>query len=177
MRSKEAENNQGRQIRFKIVEKGGVTLEQKLRRSNPWANKKCERPKCFPCQSEKGGNCWRESVTYDIFCKVCGEKVSSYKGETGRNAFTRGGEHFDKWIARDEANSVLWLHSLHHHQGREEEVEYEMRVTGYYNAPLDRQIMESVQISTFPGACLMNRRNEMGGVRVERMQHRRWGGN
>ena len=32
MRAKEAENNQGRQIRFKIVEKGGVTLEQKLRR-------------------------------------------------------------------------------------------------------------------------------------------------
>ena len=31
----------------------------------------------------------------------------------------------DKWIARDEANSVLWLHSLHHHPGREEEVEYE----------------------------------------------------
>ena len=116
-------------------------------------------------------------IAVNIFCKVCGEKVSCYKGETGRNAFTRGGEHLDKWIARDEANSVLWLHSLHHHQGREEEVEYEMRVTGCYNAPLDRQIMESVQISTFSGACLMNRRNEMGGVRVERMQHRRWGGN
>ena len=26
-----------------------------------------------------------------------------------------------------------------------------MRVTGSYNYPLDRQIMESVQISTFPG--------------------------
>ena len=56
---------------------------------------------------------------------------------------------------------------------------FEMRVTGSYNAPLDRQIMESVQISNFPGPVLMNRRNEMGGVRVERMQHRRvwWGGN
>ena len=54
-----------------------------------------------------------------------------------------------------------------------------MRVTGNYNDPLDRQIMESVQISTFPGPVLMNRRSEMGGVRVERMQHRRvwWGGN
>ena len=35
MREKEAQNNQGRKIRFKIVEKGGVTLEQMLRRSNP----------------------------------------------------------------------------------------------------------------------------------------------
>ena len=64
-----------------------------------------------------------------------------------------------------------------HHQGREEEVEFEMRVTGSYNDPLDRQIMESIQISNFSGPVLMNRRNEMGGVRVERMQHRRWGGN
>ena len=83
----------------------------------------------------------------------------------------------EKWAARDENNSVLWLHVLHHHQGRDEEVKFEMRVTGSFNDPLDRQIMESVQISNFRGPVLMNRRNEMGGVRVERMQHRRWGGN
>ena len=41
MKAKEAENNQGRKIRFRIVEKGGITLEQKLRRSNPWAKEKC----------------------------------------------------------------------------------------------------------------------------------------
>ena len=40
MREKEAQNNQGRKIRF-IVEKGGVTLEQKFSRSNPWARGKC----------------------------------------------------------------------------------------------------------------------------------------
>ena len=178
MRAKEVENNQGRKLRFKIVEKGGVTLEQKLRRSNPWAGKS-RGSNCFPCKSGKGGNCWRESVTYDIFCKECGKKVCACKGETGRNAFTRGGEHLEKWAARDESNSVLWLHSLHHHQRREEEVEYEMRVTGSYCAPLHRQIMGECPDICFPGPVLMNRRNEMGGVRVERMQHRRvwWGGN
>ena len=35
IREKEAKNNQGRRVRFKIVGRGGVTLEQKLRRSNP----------------------------------------------------------------------------------------------------------------------------------------------
>ena len=90
------------------------------------------------------------------------------------------GEHFKKLAARDENNSVLWIHAVRHHQGREEEeVEFEMRVTGFYMAPQDGQIMESVQISTFPGPVLMKRRNEMGGVCVERMQHRRvwWGEN
>ena len=37
-------------------------------------------------------------------------------------------------------------------------------------------IMEKVQISNFPGSVLMNRRNEMGGIRIERTRYRRWGG-
>ena len=41
---------------------------------------------------------------------------------------------------------------------------------------LDRQVMERVQISNFRGPVLMNRRNEMGGFRLERTQYRRWGG-
>ena len=40
IRAKEAENNQGRRTRFKIVGRGGVTLEEKLKRSNPWAGEK-----------------------------------------------------------------------------------------------------------------------------------------
>ena len=37
--------------------------------------------------------------------------------------------------------------------------------------------MEWIKISNFKGEILMNRRTEMGGVRVERTQYRRWGGN
>ena len=174
MKEKEAQNNQGRKIRFKVVEKGGVTLEQKFRRSNPWAGGKCGRPQCFPCRGEKGGNCWREGVTYTLGCEECGEKVASYKGETGRNAFTRGQEHLKSLADKNEEKSVLWLHSLYHHQGREG-VSYSMRVTGSFREPLDRQIMERVQISKFTGPVLMNRRNKMGGLRVERTRYRRWG--
>ena len=67
------------------------------------------------------------------------------------------------------------LDSKIHHQGREDVV-YTMQVTGGYKDPLDRQLMERVQISNFTGPFLMNRRNEMGGLRVERTQYRRWGG-
>ena len=38
---------------------------------------------------------------------------------------------------------------------------------------LDRQVTERVNIENFQGPILMNRRNEMGGVRVDRMQCRR----
>ena len=57
-----------------------------------------------------------------------------------------------------------------------EDMVYMMRVTGAYNEPLDRQIMERVQISNFQGPVLINRRNEMGGIRIDKMRYRRWGG-
>ena len=91
----------------------------------------------------------------------------AYKGESGRNGFSRGEEHLDNKATKD--------HSVHHHNSREDMV-YMMRVTGAYNEPLDRQIMERVQISNFQGPVLMNRRNEMGGIRIDKMRYRRWGG-
>ena len=67
------------------------------------------------------------------------------------------------------------VHSVHHHQSRVG-VDYRMRVTTTHNTPMDRQVKERVDISSFQGPVLMNRRTEMGGIRVERMQYRRWGG-
>ena len=51
-----------------------------------------------------------------------------------------------------------------------------MKVTGTHTSSLDRQVTERVNIENFQGQVLMNRRNELGGVRIDRMQYRRWGG-
>ena len=64
MKEAEARNHQGRKIRFKIIEKGGVTLENLLRRSNPWSVESCGRQDCFPCRGGAGGQCWREGDVY-----------------------------------------------------------------------------------------------------------------
>ena len=45
------------------------------------------------------------------------------------------------------------------------------------NESLDRQVTEGVNIANFGGDVLMNRRRELGGVRIERQQYRRWGAN
>ena len=81
--------------------------------------------------------------------------------------FERGKEHLAFLQKQSEENSVLWLHSLHHHEGRRD-IEYKMVCTGMYNAPLDRQISEKIQICNFQGDVLMNRKNELGGAVVER---------
>ena len=152
------------------------SVDQKLRRSDPWSGGKCRRPRCFPCMGEKGGNCWREGVTYSLWCEQCGEKVACYKGETGRNSYTRGLEHLDNLKARNEDKSVLWLHPVYHHQSQVD-VKYSMRVKGTFKDSLDRQVMEKVHIQNFKGPVLMNRKTELGGNRIERTQYRRWGNN
>ena len=100
--------------------------------------------------------------------------MAAYHGETGRNAFSRGLEHLDALEAKDENRSVLWLHSVNHHERRE--VVYSMKVVGCYKDCMDRQLMERVAITNFRGPMLLNRRNEMGVVRVDRQSFRRWGG-
>ena len=111
MRAKEAENNQVRKIRFKIIEKGGVTLEQKLRKFKPWAGARYGRQQCFLCRSDQGGNCWREGVTYSLVCEEYGVKVVEYKGETGRNAYITGKEHLEYLAVKNEVSIVASLHS------------------------------------------------------------------
>ena len=85
-------------------------------------------------------------------------------------------EHITALESKNEEKSVLWLHSIYHHN-RREDVNYQMRVTSSHNCALDRQCTEQVDIAYFGGPVLMNRRTELGGVRVERQRYRRWGSN
>ena len=50
-----------------------------------------------------------------------------------------------------------------------------MKVTGTHTSSLDRQVTERVNIENFQGQILMNRRNELGGVRIDRMQMQKMG--
>ena len=69
----------------------------------------------------------------------------------------------------------LKLHADHHHGVAD--VKFIMKVTGMHNDSLDRQVTEGVNIASFRGDVLMNRRGELGGVRIERQQYRIWGAN
>ena len=44
--------------------------------------------------------------------------VSAYEDKTGRNGNDRGKEHLAHFTKKWEENSVMWLHSLYHHEGR-----------------------------------------------------------
>ena len=50
-----------------------------------------------------------------LWCEECGIKVVAYKGESGRNGFSRGEEHLDNKATKDKEKSIVWAHSVHHH--------------------------------------------------------------
>ena len=120
---------------------------------------------------------FRDGFPYRLTCTTCQEEgntrkvIAAYEGETGRNGFERGKEHLAKLKKKCEENSVLWLHSLHHHNGRDD-IKYTMQVTGVFREPLDRQLTEKIHISKLAGSILMNRKNELGGAVFERERFR-----
>ena len=126
-------------MRFKIIEKGYLGEEAKT--IKPMGRGKCGRARCFPCLGSKGGNCWREEVTYSLWCEECGEKVAAYKGGMGRSSYTWVVKHLLALTNKNEEKSVLWLHSVFHHN-RREDVDYQMRVTSSHTCPMDRQCTE-----------------------------------
>ena len=100
-----------RQIKF--VERAGVSIKDTLVSSNPWREMKCGRIDCFVCRGEKGGmgSCMKESVLYSIRCEECRkvEKTVEYWGETGRDCFSRGGEHL-RGCREQKEDNPMWKH-------------------------------------------------------------------
>ena len=71
-------------------------------------------------RGEKGGvgKCMKESVLYSIRCEECkkADKVVEYWGETGRDCYSRGGEHLQGCKEKREDNP-MWKHLWDTHKG------------------------------------------------------------
>ena len=145
------------------MEMGGQTLRSHMSKSNPWPSTTCGDMRCFPCRSEKGGNCRRKNVGYCITCNIC---KAVYHGETSRNMFSRGEEHL-RALENELTDSVLWNHSTTTcHQG--DNTSYSMRATGYFREAMTRQIDEAIRIHH--SSNTMNRKGEWKRVAVPRAQ-------
>ena len=76
--------------KIRVVEKSGTKLIKLLQKNDPFKTKTCRnREECMVCSGSKPGGCRDSGVTYRIDCLGC-EGV--YKGETGKNGFSRGKE-------------------------------------------------------------------------------------
>ena len=159
-------------VRFRVVEESGISFKNLLQKSDPWSKSKCTRADCFPCTTtDKGGNCSKSNVTYQIVCLRCQDQgiVSHYKGETSRNMYSRGVEHLRDLKGKSD-DSPLWMHCVEHHES--EIVSFKMELTGTFQKPLARQVMEGIQIHSFSGVAI-NRKQEYRQPAVARTQFTR----
>ena len=93
-----------------------------------------------------GGGCHKNNVTYQYTCQKDG---AVYTGETGRNLYTRGLEHLDKYEKKAE-KSFMHAHQMECHEGAP--ADFTAKVTGSYKDPLSRQVAEAVLITRSSGS-------------------------
>ena len=85
-----------RKIKFRFEERAGTSM------------KSIRACCCACCRGEKGGDCRRNNVTYQIVCEEF-EKVNvlaHFKGETSKNTYTRGLKHLEQ-LKTNANESVL----------------------------------------------------------------------
>ena len=136
-----------------VVERAGIR-DGSIAKAEPLRRNKCGRDDCFPCKTG-GGNCERNGAGYRIVCVQCTEEVA-YEGETGSNGYSRGKEHQNALVLKQEENA-LWKHCLVAHAGVR--VDFSMEVVGNFHSYLVRQVNEGVRIKRSK-AELMNSKAE-----------------
>jgi hypothetical protein len=129
-------------IKFKIIEHGGSTMKSILQKSNPTASDHCDESGCMVCRS--GNNrCRVNGVGYKQTCQLCPTASQwVYIGETARNAYTRGKEHFNKALA--DPSYFLRSHTDVHHPGQD--VNFDMEVVKCFRDTMTRQVDEGVRM-------------------------------
>ena len=124
----------------------------------------------MPCQTASGkkGDCEKNSVTYQICCETClgAGKVTTYEGETGRNAFSRGLEH-QQGLRQKSEKSALWKHCVNEHSSQE--AEFSMKIVGCHSSCLGRQVCEAVRISRTEAEIILNSKSEFHQAPIVRV--------
>ena len=146
-------------------------MENILTKKDPFVKEKCSEKLCPICKTDTQKMnilCNSNNVGYRWTCCTCWnrDKVKVYEGETSRSARLRGIEHVRSYIAKRE-DSVLYKHKILEH--KDEEVDFQMEITGVFKDPLSRQAEESVRIQGRNNSELMNSKSEFNHPPIARI--------
>ena len=151
-------------LRFKVVERGGVTIMRQLQNSHPTASDMCGRPNCGPCVQPGGmsgsKHCQKPNVVYEYSCQFpsCD---AVYVGETSKNLYTRDSQHQYNYTGGPNGNrklhekSFIFQHQASKHESQE--ANFKRKVLRSYKDCLSRQASEAIFISKINGEILNNK--------------------
>jgi hypothetical protein len=123
----------------------------------------CGREDCMLCTTgdkKHRGKCNLNSILYQQTCLTCKNNgvKAIYIGESGRNAYTRGGDHLTALEKMDAANNALAKHCVIHHGGMKQP--FKMDLLGIYKGCLQRQVAEGVEIRKSDADIIMNSKSQ-----------------
>ena len=149
---KVAEDEAAPGVKFKVIEKGGTQVKHIAQKSNPTATPGCADLACVSCKVDRKAGCRQSNVCYEMDCQECSREAirtdreqdrTVYVGETSRNLFTRGKEHWYKYQT-NHSDSFMTKHQEEHHDSQQ--ADFTAKVTGKYSNCLSRQVAEGVAI-------------------------------
>ena len=156
----------GSQLKIKLVEFTGPKIVDVVKQKVEGSNEEHCEQECMVCNGEKRGKCRKRSAVYNIVCRTCAANgiKSVYIGETGNSCYERQKQHWQDYLSNNpetRSKSVLRKHVDAVHDGCQEGVEFEMRVTHIFkNDPTGRQVMEGVGLRELVADHILNSRDE-----------------
>ena len=141
-----------------------VQLKNFLVKKDPFPILKCDRKKCFICNSETSKNlkfqCNSDNVGYRLECDTCIEKGKTkvYEVESSRSARIRGSEHLSD-LDKQRSSSVLFKHKENEHKHE----------TPNFKDPLTRQANEAVVNRNECKGELLNNKTEFHHPPISRI--------
>ena len=171
LKKREEELNRFSEERIKIIEKGGVKVENILAKKDPFKKEKCQEKLCQLCKNTSNKIdvlCNTNNIGYRWMCNTCtnNNKVKVYEGETSRSARLRGIEHIRAFEGK-RADSFLYKHKMSEH--KEEEMDVRMEITGVFKDALSRQADEAVRIKSRKSWELFNSKSEFNHPPIARI--------
>ena len=151
-------------MKVKVQEEAGVSLKRSVVRSDLGAGELCPQGDCPLCLSGdgRGGGLHhhRSGAVYKGECKLCGDLVSRYWGESGDSGYCRTLQHL-KAIENKEENNAFAKHLEIHHPDQEgNKGAFKFSLLGVFCQPLVRGVTESVCIHTNDADISMNSKAE-----------------
>ena len=85
----EAEKEAVPGVKFKVVEKGGVTVQHIAQKSNPMATPGCPDDSCVGCLDVRGtgGACRQGNIGYQMECGLCEETYRQTNKQLDRTTY------------------------------------------------------------------------------------------
>ena len=151
-------------MRMKVQEEAGVSLKRSVVRSDLGAGKLCPQGNCPLCLSGdgRGGGLHhhRSGAVYKGECKLCGDVVSSYWGESGDSGYCRTLQHQKAVENKEETNAFAKHLEIHHPTQEGNKGAFKFSLFGVFSQPLVRGVTESVCIHTNDADIPMNSKTE-----------------